>query len=62
MGCADVTVTAVQGKGGRRPARQAKVTVLRYPDGGAWTEQEAVVSQVFGLIANEIQETARRGG
>jgi hypothetical protein len=46
---------------GNRVHRIVHVRRRCYPDGGAWLDQEAIVSEAFNIMANEIREVARRG-
>lgn len=41
--------------------KAAKVVVTRFPDGGCWLDQEAIVSDIFDIMVNETQLTVARG-
>lgn len=41
--------------------KAAKVVVTRFPDGGCWLDQEAIMSDIFDIMVNETQLTVARG-
>lgn len=59
MGCTDVEVD-VRGSG-RNAKPIARIHRRQFPDGEPWLEQEVLVTEAFGIMANEIRERVKRG-